>query len=87
MFSTAYSQLGGLVWMLVCALAVWRGGRAERIAGLALVLGWVASLAVQGWTAGPAYWPVAVIDLLLLLLFVALAWRTPRSWPSWAALF
>lgn len=87
MFTTLHTQLGGVLWLGVCALAVWKGGRPERLAGLALGAGWLASLAAQAGSGGPVYWPIAAIDVILLLALAGLAWKSPRGWPAWAALF
>ncbi|AYG95800.1 hypothetical protein D8I30_11915 [Brevundimonas naejangsanensis] len=32
-------------------------------------------------------WPMFLIDLAVLAVFVALVWKAPRSWPVWAAAF
>lgn len=86
MLDTLHTQVGGAVWLGVCALALWLGGRPERIAAILLALGWLISVAMQGEAGAPGvYWVIAAIDLALLLVFVALAWKNERSWPVWAA--
>lgn len=32
-------------------------------------------------------WPVLIIDVIALVIFVALVWKSPRSWPVWASAF
>ncbi|MNI09817.1 hypothetical protein D3C73_629040 [compost metagenome] len=32
-------------------------------------------------------WPILVIDLVVLSIFVALVWKAPRTWPVWASAF
>ena len=79
-----------VAWLAVCALALWRGGRTERVGATLLAAGAILSIAAQAWTGSMiagVYWPIALIDLGLLLAFVALAWRSERVWPAWAAGF
>lgn len=68
--------------------AALRGGAAEHTGVVIFCLAWMASLIVQMMLPdGVAAPPLMLIDLGLLLGLVALAWKSPRPWPVWAAGF
>ena len=74
--------------ILCCGLALWRGGRPERIAGLTMILAWFATPLVQN--ASQMFGPqsgVFVVDVLLLLVLLALALACDRWWPMAATGF
>ena len=82
-----------LFWIVlasVCGYALWRGGRFEKIAAMAMLAAAGASVLVKPETMR-AYHHVEggtlLIDMLLLGVLVALALSTPRTWPAWAAGF
>lgn len=79
-------SLAGLI--LCCGLALWRGRRVERIAGVAMILAWFATPLVQNahQTFGPQTGEV-VVDVLLLLVLLILALTSDRWWPMAAAAF
>jgi hypothetical protein len=86
MFDTLPTQIGAGLTVLVVAFAFLKGDEPERIAGGAYVLCWFASLLVQGdSTGGGTQWGLMGIDTIMLTVFVALAWKSRRSWPVWAA--
>ena len=85
MFDTLPTQIGAGLTVLVVAFAFLKGDEPERIAGGAYVLAWFASLLVQG--NGPSagtQWGLMGIDMIMLGVWVALAWKSRRSWPVWA---
>lgn len=88
MLDTLFSQIGAILWLGVCAFALLKGDRPERFTAGALVVAWLATLAVHRdtvLTSVPI--PVMLIDVVLLVLLIGLSWRTDRSWPVWAAAF
>lgn len=88
MLDTLYSQLGAIVWLGICAFALLKGDRPERMAGGALVIAWLATLAVHRDTNLTSVTiPVFLIDVALLALLIGLSWRSDRNWPVWAAAF
>ncbi|WP_051257193.1 hypothetical protein [Brevundimonas aveniformis] len=88
MLDTLYSQLGAIVWLGVCAFALLKGDKSERMAGGALVIAWLATLAVHRDTNLTSVTiPVFLIDMALLALLIGLSWRSDRNWPVWAAAF
>ena len=77
-----------LVSMLgVCAFAVLRGGRDERIGAIALAAAAIGSpLAVLNEWGGPEL-GLVLVDILLLFALMALAMKSRAFWPMWAAGF
>ena len=77
------------VALLLATIGAFRwGGRIEKAAAVAIAIGSVATQLVKvgEGTAGAQY-GVIVVDILLLALLLALALRTDRYWPMWAAAF
>lgn len=77
-----------LISMLgVCAYAVLKGGRDERIGAIALAAAAIGSpLAVSHQWGGPEL-GVIVVDLGLLAALMVLALKSRAFWPMWAAGF
>lgn len=76
-----------LMLVLVCILAVVRGGRPERQGALICLAG--SALSSAGRLAGiaswaPAAWFVLAVDAFVALGFFWLATTTIRFWPVWA---
>ena len=88
MLDTLFSQIGSILWLGVCAFAISRGDRVERLAAGALVIAWLASLTVRNDTGlSSGVWTLMVIDGALLVVLLGLGWKTDRSWPIRAAGF
>ncbi len=86
MFDTLPTQIGAGLTVLVVAFAFLKGDEPERIAGGAYVLAWFASLLIQGdGTAGGTQWGLMAVDAIMLAVFVALAWKSQRTWPVWVS--
>ena len=86
MFDTLPTQIGAGLTVLVVAFAFLKGDEPERIAGGAYVLAWFASLLVQSdGTTLDTQWGLMGIDMIMLGVWAALAWKSQRSWPVWAA--
>lgn len=86
MFDTLYSQIGAAIAVVVVAFAFLRGDEPERVGAGAYVLGLLASLLVQDDSQlyGPQ-WGLFAVDLVMLAVYAALAWKSRRSWPVWAS--
>jgi hypothetical protein len=84
-FDTLYSQIGTAVAVVVVAFAFLKGDEPERVAAGAYVLGLLASLLLQNDSQlyGPQ-WGLIAVDVVLLAVYAALAWKSRRSWPVWA---
>lgn len=86
MLDTLQVQIGAAITVVVIAFAFLKGDEPERIGGGAYVLAWFSSLLVQGDGAGGGTpWGLMAIDTIVLAVFVALAWKSRRAWPVWAA--
>lgn len=88
MLDTIFGQIGAILWLGVCAFAIGMGQEPERRAAGALVIAWLATLAVRRETdlAG-GIWAVMAIELLLFVFLLLLGWKSNRTWPIWAAAF
>ncbi len=83
-------QLPTWVWpvalMSLCGLAVWRGRDEERLATAGLLANWALCMVVYR-TSEQAQIPVLVFDSALMALYLAIALRSQRYWPLFAAAF
>jgi len=87
-FETIYSQIGGIVTVLVVAFAFLKGDEPERLASAAFVLVTGAVMLIPGpHGEGGARWAWMGLDFLLLAVFIGLAWHSRRTWLFWAAAF
>lgn len=85
MLDTLPAQIGAVVAAMVCAWAFWKGDEPERIGAGAFLLGWFASLLVQqDGRLHRTQWGLMGIDVIMLAVFAALAWKSRRAWPVWA---
>ena len=84
-------QIRSLVWALtvlgVCALALWRGGRFERLAAGVMLAAWAVSMLVDKTGFDEPEWGVMTVDLAALAVFVWIALKSDRFWPIFAAAF
>ncbi len=71
----------------VCAYAVMRGGRDERIGALVLAAAAMGSPLVVSHQWGGPELGVVLVDIMLLAALMALAMRSRAFWPMWAAGF
>lgn len=73
--------------VVVVVFAFVKGDEPERIAAAAFALIVVASMVTpHGPTDGPRWGPIGR-DVVLLAVFVGLAWRSRRNWLVWASAF
>ena len=85
MFDTLYSQIGAAVGVIVVTFAFLKGDEPERVGGGIYALGSLAALLVQNDSQlyGPQ-WGLMVVEAVVLAAYVAVAWKSRRSWPIWA---
>lgn len=85
MFDTLYSQIGAAVGVIVVTFAFLKGDEPERVGGGVYALGALASLMLQDDSQlyGPQ-WGLMIAETVMLAVWVALAWKSRRSWPIWA---
>lgn len=88
MFATLYSIVGGGLTALIVGFALLKGDEPERFAAGSYAIAFLATLAFQDTPYVLGINPViAVIDTILLGVFLALIWKSDRQWPIWAAAF
>ena len=76
-----------LAFGLVCGGAFWRGGWPERATAAALLVSWVLTLLLRDRSWSHPQWAAFVIDLAFGAFILALALKSDRYWPLWAAGF
>lgn len=90
MFSQFFAP-AHLPWTLLVvgtfALAIWRGGREERLAGNAVLIAWLLTKLLYRYEGAQTEWGVLTVDVGLLGLLLWLALRSRRHWPMFAAAF
>ena len=85
MFNMLYAQIGAIAMIAMCVFAFLKGGDPERIGAGTYLLGWFASVLVQGDMGGDGVpYGMFAIDVAILVVFVGLTWRSRRTWPVWA---
>lgn len=85
MFDTWPALVGAAFMVAVGLFALLKGGEPERIGAGAYMMGWFASLLFQG--EGGLFgvqWGMFALDVVMLVVFAAMVWKAPRSWPVWA---
>lgn len=88
MFEFIAGYIGAGSVLLVSLFALTKGGRPERIGAAVVLCGWFLSILAQRYLGYVStLWPVLLIDVIALAIFVALVWKAPRSWPVWASAF
>lgn len=85
---TLPAQIGSVITALALLFAVWKGGLPERAGAIVYIAAWLGSLALSNDTAGPGVrYGVFAMDALATFGYVAIAWRSRRTWAIWAAGF
>src|SRR5690606_28505535 len=86
LFESIYTQIFGFVALLVLAFAYWKGENQEKMGITAYVIAWFATMLVQNEVhPDSVQYPTFAIDIIVLLVFTGLAWKSSRTWPIWAA--
>jgi hypothetical protein len=82
-------QWASLIFLLLSSgVALWMGGWPERAAAIAMVTAWFASAVllarIQLWGLEAE---VMIVDVALFVVILAIALKSDRWWPLWAAGF
>lgn len=86
MFSFMSEYIGMTIMLAIGMFALAKGGKPERIGAATMLMAWFLSILSQNYIGyAGVQWPMFVIDLVVLGVFVALVWKSPRSWPVWAS--
>lgn len=86
MLDTWPGLIGALAVFLACGLALLKGDRMEQWGGGICFLAWLASVLVQDTTAYAEQQRIFFVgvDVAVLAGLGWVAWRSERSWPTWA---
>ena len=88
MLDSLYTQIGAIAWLAICGFALWKGEQPERTGGGALLIAWLATLAIHRDSVFyQVHYFTLAIDIIVLLTFVGLSWKSERSWSIWASGF
>ncbi|PZO01753.1 MAG: hypothetical protein DCF29_14780 [Alphaproteobacteria bacterium] len=71
--------------LVVCLLAVWRGGKPERKSAAIVAICWVASIIVDNDGSTGVQWGILGIDILLAGWLIAQALTATQAWSFVAA--
>lgn len=87
MVNMLYAVIGAVFMIGMSLFAFLKGDKPEKHGAGAYLFAWLATVVVQQGAVQADHAPVAVflIDLSVLVVFVALAWRSRRPWPVWAS--
>lgn len=86
MLNIVYAIIGAVFMVGMALFAFLKGGRPERLGAGAYLFAWFGTIVMQensGFRGVPL--GMFLIDLLLLGVFVAIAWRHRQSWPVWVS--
>jgi len=83
----SYAVIGAVFMMAMATFAFVKGDQPERNGAGAYLLAWFATLLAQqgGLQSNQVPFGVFLIDIAVLGVFIALAWKSRRSWPVWAS--
>lgn len=86
MVDTFAGQVGAVFMVGVCAFAMLKGDEPERLGAGAYMIAWLATLLIQN-DSNLYSIPLGLfaIDVVTLLVFIGLAWKSRRAWPIWAS--
>ena len=88
MFETIYSQLVLAAAVIVVIFAFWKGDEPERMGAAAYAMVFLAVTMIKdGTSLNVPRWGVMGLEVVLLVVFVGIAWHSRRAWPVWAASF
>lgn len=90
-FAVTYLQIRSLVWattvLVVCGVALRRGGRDERLSAGVMLAAWAMSMVLDRTGFREIEWGILAVDLAALAVFVWITLRSDRYWPIFAAAF
>jgi len=87
-FPTIYSQLVLAAAVLVVTFVFVKGDEPERMGGAAYAMVFLAATMIKGdSTPNVPRWGVMGLEIVLLVVFLGIAWQSRRAWPIWAASF
>jgi hypothetical protein len=74
--------------VLTVTFAFWKGDEPERMGAAAYAMVVLATTMIRGdITPNLPRWGMMAIEVILLAVFLGIAWHSRRAWPVWAASF
>ena len=74
--------------VLTVTFAFWKGDEPERMGAAAYAMVVLATTMIRGdATPNLPRWGMMGIEIILLAVFLGIAWHSRRGWPAWAASF
>jgi len=87
-FETIYAQVVLAVAIVVVTFAFLKGDEPERVGGAAYAIAVLATTMIRdGTSLSVPRWGVMGLEMVLLAVFLGIAWHSRRAWPVWAASF
>jgi len=87
-FETIYAQVVLAVAVLVVTFAFLKGDEPERMGAAAYAIALLATTMIRdGTSLSVPRWGVMALEIVLLVVFLGIAWHSRRAWPVWAAGF
>lgn len=88
MFMTIYSQLVLAAAVVVVTFAFVKGDEPEKMGAAGYAMVFLAGTMVKA-DASLSFprWGVMGLEIVLLIVFIGIAWQSRRNWPIWAASF
>jgi hypothetical protein len=81
-----YAMVGAVFMVGMGVFAFLKGDNPERIGAGAYLMAWFASVLTQrGMGASNIPYAMFALDVVVLTVFVGLAWKSRRTWPVWAS--
>lgn len=88
MFETIYSQLVLAAAIVVVTFAFIKGDEPERMGAAAYAMVFLAvKMTSNGSLVNFPRWGAMAMEIVLLAVFIGIAWHSRRAWPVWAASF
>lgn len=88
MFVTIYSQLVLAAAVIVVTFSFIKGDEPERMGAAAYAMVFLAVTMIKdGTSLNFPRWGVMGMEIVLLTVFIGIAWHSRRAWPVWAAAF
>lgn len=84
MLDTIYSQVAGVIILLVSGFAFWKGDVPEKRGAAILLVAFIATIVMQDQGEYDSI-AIMALDVVVLCALGLVAWNSERNWPIWAS--